>query len=298
MIKKNDYEVLISHNKKNVVVCVIILTYNEYFLTKNCLYSILDNTPKEYNYKIILIDDHSRDNSYKKLVKDFWKIKEVDILRNNQNFKFSKANNLGIKYSKERYNPKYYFLLNNDTLVTKGWLENCIKVAESKNDIGIVGCKQKNFEGALVRCAGYIGPFGVKYYYGNEIKEVNWVMGASMLIKREVIEKIGLIDEGFYPAYYEETDFIFRAKKAGFKIFFSPKSIILHKVSGYLKREGNEYFIRTFYKNRIRFFVGRYGWIYFIPRLVVDLIKQRKNLPLLLESYKSGLKSLKEKPLI
>lgn len=280
---------------KRVDVCIIILNYNGYELTKNCLNSIKKNTSKKIKYKVIVVDDCSNDDSKIKIKKEF---KWIDFIQNKKNFRFSKANNIGIKYALKKYDLKYIFLLNNDTKVKSGWLENAIKVAELDEKIGIVGCNQKDFSGKIKVSVGWIHPFGVKYYLGNEIKEVNWAMGACLLIKKEVFKKIGFFDEGFFPSYYEETDFEWRCKKAGFKIFFSPKSIVYHKGGATLEKEGKSAFIWSFYKNRIRYFVGRYGFFYFIPRIFYDFIKQRKNIKLLLKAYFDGLKSLKEKPLI
>jgi len=265
---------------------IIIVNYNGKEYLKDCLKSIKENTSYK-NYSVIIVDNHSTDGSTKLVKKD--------LIINKKNEGFAKGNNIGIKYSIEKYDSDYFYMLNNDTKVKPNWLSEAIKTMEKDYSIGIVGSKQLTFEDKPTISAGWIHMFGVKYYYGNEDKEVNWVSGAGMLIKREVIDVIGLFDEIYSPAYYEETDFEKRTMVAGFKIFHSPKSIFLHKggaTTSKLKTNFNE----IHYRNRIIYFSKYHSLIYFFPRLIIDLLRGMKNkqLKTILSGYKKGFAKKKE----
>jgi len=266
------------------------LNYNGKKYLKNCLDSIKKNTFYK-NYKVIVVDNNSTDGS-KKMIKT--KYPKIDLIKNLKNEGFAKGNNICFKYTIKKYNPSYFYLLNNDTLVKKNWLSEAIRTAEKNELVGIVGSKQLNFEGEPSISAGWIKMFGVKYYYGNEEKEVGWVSGAGLLIKKEVIEKIGLLDEIYMPAYYEETDFEKRALYSGFKIIHCPTSIFMHK-GGVTTSKLKTNFNQIHYQNRIIYFLRYHSLFYFFPRIVLDIIRGIKNKQLkeVLKGYRSGLKKRK-----
>jgi len=185
---------------------------------------------------------------------------------------FSGGNNDGIKYAIRRYNPDYFYLLNNDTFVEKNWLEEVIKTASKEKSIGIVGSKQLTFDKKPSISAGWIKTFGIKYYFGENEKEVNWVSGAGFLIIKKVFQKIGLFDEFYNPVYYEETDLEKRAINKRFKIITCPKSIFLHKGGASTPNNFNKYF----YINRARYFSKnlKRG---LILRFFIDIYRTRKK---------------------
>lgn len=275
-----------------IKVCIIILNWNGREFLKNCLNSIKKNVSFK-NYKVIVVDNGSKDGS-QKMIK--LKFKGVSLIENKGNRGFSGANNQGIKYALKRYKPKYVYLLNNDTLVERGWLEEVIKCAESDSNIGIVGSKQLTFEKKPSISAGWIKFFKTEYYLGDEEKEVEWVSGAGFLIKTKIIQELGYVfDEKLNPAYYEETDLEKRVLNLGYKIVYCPKSIFLHKGGQDIKR--NKIKIDTFfYRNRLIYFFRYYPKIYFIPRFLKDIfygIKSRKLNEIII-GYKEGLKILKK----
>lgn len=271
--------------------CIIIMNFNGKEYLKNCLDSIKRNT-NYGNHKILVLDNNSKDGS-KKLIKT--KYLWVDLIENLRNEGASRTLNIGIKYAFEKYNPDYFYLLNNDTLVKKNWLTKAIKTASKDKKIGIVGSKQLDFEGGPVISAGWIHPFGVRYYYGSKPIKVNWVSGACFLVKRQVFKKIGFFDEIYNPAYYEETDLQRRAIKKGFEIWHCPTSIVLHKGGGTTINLKEDFIFKLFYRNRVVFFKKHYGLIYFLPRAFFDFIKaiKSKRLKLLLNAYMRGIKMLK-----
>ena len=276
----------------NIKITIIIINWNGKELLRDCLNSIKKNT-KYKNYKIIVVDYGSVDGSIEMLKSKF---KQVDLVKNEKNLGFVKGNNIGIKYAIRKYNPDYFFFLNNDTKVTKNWLTKLMEVVKLSNKkVGIFGCKQLTFQRKPSISAGWILPWGVKYYYGKQYKEVNWVSGACFLVKKEVIRKIGMFDPKYSPGYYEETDLEQRALRAGFKIIYVPISIILHKGSATAKKLDENYVFYIFYRNRIRFFKKNFPFYYLWLRILFDFFKaiKLKKLPLLLKAYYKGIRSLK-----
>lgn len=258
--------------KKYPLVSIIVLNLNNKVLLENCLMSISKNT-EYHDYKIIIVDNNSSDNSVNFIKRRF---KDVDIIQNKTNRGFSGGNNDGIKYALNKYSPDYFYLLNNDTVVEPGWLDEVVRCAEKSKDIGVIGSKQLTFDRKPAISAGWIGPFGVKYYHGSKNKDVGWVSGAGMLIKRSVIDRIGLLDERYNPAYYEETDFEKRALDAGFRIVHCPTSVFLHKGGATSSKELSNA-SGLFYRNRFIFFVKNYDLLYFLPRIFFDILKSLRK---------------------
>jgi len=227
------------------LISIIILNWNGKKFLKKCLTSIIDTTYQ--NYEIIVVDNGSSDESIELIENEFPYVK---LIKNNENLGFSKGNNIGIKNSK----GNYLLILNNDTeILDKNWLNNAIKIFESDKEIGIVGCKLIYPNGKLQHAGGkfnFLKP-SVSILKGNkedsnkiEYNEegvVDWVCGAAMFVKREVIEKIGMFEEMFSPAYYEDTDFCMRVRKAGYKIVYAPTIEILHYESPSKKQYKSEY---------------------------------------------------------
>jgi len=255
------------------LVSIIIVNLNGINYLENCLNSIKKNT-SYLNYNIIVVDNGSTDGT-QKLVKS--KYPQVDLIENKENRGLSGGNNDGIKYAINKYNPDYFLLLNNDTTVEKNWLNEAVKTAQKSENTGIVGLKQLTFERKPAISAGWIKLFRVKYYFGNEEEKVGWVSGAGFVIKKEVIQKIGLLDEMYNPCYYEESDWEKRAMLNGFKIVYCPKSVFLHKGGGDTGQEKSINFNLVFYINRSRFF-SKYYPLGFIIRFFTDIYRSRKKI--------------------
>ncbi len=146
---------------------------------------------------------------------------------------FSKSNNIGIKKALKEYSPDYVLLLNDDTEVTqKNWLKKMVEIGERDRKTGILGCKIIYPDGSLQNIGGKIIKWKIdkiSKFKAGEILEVDHVMGAFMLIKKEVIKKIGLLDEGFSPYLLEDTDYCLRAKEKNFDIKSVSYIEIIHK---------------------------------------------------------------------
>ena len=234
-------------------VAIITSTFNQKKLLEISLSSVLKKTNYK-NYKIFVIDDSGKGEIGKKIKKNF---KKVDVIINKENKGFSKSNNLGIKRASKICNPDYFLLLNDDIeIIDKNWLKKMVKVGESYNKIGILGCKIVYPNGNLQNIGGYIRNWDIaKELNANKKKvfEVDHVMGAFMLIKKEVIKKSGFLDENYSPYLLEDTDYCINAKKAGFKIVSVPNVIIIHKKGKSIDSLKNKDILKVRMKNDIYF---------------------------------------------
>lgn len=239
-------------------VYIILINYNGYKDTMECIKSLCKINYE--NYKIIIVDNNSTDNSIEIL-----KSNAINciILESKKNLGFAGGNNIGVKYAIE-HNADYIMLLNNDTLVSKDFLNNMIKSFSLDKKIGIVGPKimyytDKNriwFGGGKINWFKFLGEhFGIgeidKGQY-NEEKEITFITGCCMLIKKEVFEKVGLLTEDYF-MYFEDVDFCVRLLEKKLKIYYNPKSIIYHKVAFSSGGEESPFTIKWGTKNRIVF---------------------------------------------
>ncbi|MFH8119648.1 MAG: glycosyltransferase family 2 protein [Candidatus Aenigmatarchaeota archaeon] len=230
------------------LVSLIVLNWNGKEIIKNCLNSLLKNT-KYPNYKVIVVDNGSTDGSPNLLEKEFGK--KVDLIINKENLGFSKGMNIGIKYVLNKYNPKYVGLLNNDLLFPdKFWLQKIIEIMERDKRIGVAtpififpdGKVQKvgeKLSGNLALTMIKILPSLPEEKYEEKlhgIKEVDVFLGAAFIIRKEVMEKCGLLDERYSPFLVEEVEYSFRIKKYKYKSVTVCDSKVIHLL-GYSMRK-------------------------------------------------------------
>lgn len=227
-------------NKLNIV----ILTYNTKEITKKCLESIFASGNR-VDFKVWVLDNGT-DNTSDVFKSIFPKVK---FLKSEKNLGFVKGNNMLIE--KAYKTSEYTLLLNSDTVLNPNSLEVLYKFAEKEN-FDILTCKLNSLDGSFQPNAGDLptpiplflwlsqldGVFGrflknIKTYhqtkrsYYKDGKQVGWVSGAVMLVKRQVFEKIGFLDNKIF-AYCEDADFCWRAKRAGFKLGWTDKTEVIH----------------------------------------------------------------------
>ena len=219
------------HYKMNIQpkVTIIIVTYNsDLKLLRECLDSLKKVTDYN-NYKVIISDNGSINGSNEMIKKDY---KWVDLIENNANIYFAGGCNSAIKYALKKHNLDYVLLLNDDTkIVQSNWLKKIVKVGESDKKIGILGCKLIYPDGRLQHVGGFIKNWKITKitdFKEGSMFDVDHVMGAFMLIRKEVIETVGLFDEIFTPYLLDETDYCMRTKNAGFKIVSKTDIKIIH----------------------------------------------------------------------
>lgn len=214
---------------KSPKVAIIISTYNQKKLLEESLESLKKNTNYK-DYRVYVVDDSGKGEIGKEIKKKF---KWVDITINKENKGFSGANNIGIKRARTYYKPDYFLLLNDDVeILQKDWLKKMIEIGESDEKTGILGCKILYPNGSLQNLGGYVRGWKIELELNENKKdtfEVDHVMGACIFIKKEIIEKIGLLDEIYSPYLLEDTDYCLRAKEKGWKIVSVPYVKIIHK---------------------------------------------------------------------
>ena len=246
---------------KEPKVAIVICSYNQIKLLGLCL-NTLKNKTNYKNYKVYFVDD-SGSGKIANEIKN--KYKWIDISINKKNSGFSKANNVGIKRAIKDYNPEYVILLSDDTeIVDKNWLKKMVDVGESDKEIGILGGKIIYPDGSLQNIGGYIKKWEITKEMDEnkkDIFEVDHVMGAFMLIKKQVLDKIGLLDEIYNPYLLEDTDYCLRAKEKGFRIVSVPFVEIIHKKGKTIDTKPSPERMAVRFKNDI-FFSRRHlkGW--------------------------------------
>jgi len=232
---------------KPKLVSLVITNYNG---KKNTLEFLKSLKKTDYpNYEIIVVDNGSTDGSVEAIRKKFPRVK---IVRNKENLGPAGGANSGIRKSK----ATYFVVLDNDMIAQKSnWLSNLVKTAESDKKIGIVAINRISFHNKKAEIQGVFRKSNLSKFILKILGSPLSYVGAR-LVKREVVEKIGLHDEKMF-GDFEDTDFHYRAEKAGYKIVFCPDSILLHKGAMGM---GRGYF-RMFhhYKNKLRFILKNYG---------------------------------------
>lgn len=217
-------------------VFIVILNWNGLGDTRECISSVRKNNYA--NSEILVIDNGSADNSVSSLKNEFPNIR---IIENGRNLGFSGGNNIGINYCLKQ-GADYVLLLNNDTTVENAFLSELVKAGELDEKNGLLESKICYYdEPKRIWFAGgkinwlktrgtHIGLNELDNGQYDNAREVDYLTGCCLLIKRSVFEKIGKLSEDYF-LYYEDTDFCLRARKAGFKCIYVPKSKIYHKVS-------------------------------------------------------------------
>ena len=216
----------------NKSVTIIILTWNGIEYTKKCIDTLKKHT--EYSdYKIVIVDNGSTDGTVEYLKS----LNNISLIINPVNIGFVRGNNQAIK---ETDPDSDIILLNNDTEILtsqKKWIQNLHNTAYSKPDIGIIGCRLQRPSGMLQHAGAYMP---IKTFWGQQIgseemdinqypftHEVECVAFACVYIKRELINKIGVLSEDYF-SYFEDTDYCLTAREAGYKTVCCGAVTIIH----------------------------------------------------------------------
>ena len=198
---------------------IIIPIWNQLELTRQCIDHIEKNT--RYPCRLILVDNGSN-NETRFYLENLENKKNVSLIRNKENLGFVKAVNQGLKISK----APYVCVLNNDTLPGEGWLRHLIDFAQKHKDAGLLNPLCKGHEEKNVSINEYARSIASNK---DRFMEMNQCQGFSMLIRRELIEKIGYLDEQFGIGGFDDTDYSLRAHLAGYKSVCVYSSYVYHK---------------------------------------------------------------------
>lgn len=223
----NEYIPLSFPHFDKIYVTIIIPVYSQCDHTYRCLESILENT--SVPYEIIVVDNASDSNTVRMLDT----VQGVQVIHNEKNEGFSAACNQGAEAS----NGQTLLFLNNDTQVTKGWLEAMLTALEG-DDVGIVGAKLIYPNGRLQEAGNIVWQEGTGWNYGrgddpdlpqySYLREVDYCSGACIMIRKDFWVELGGFDHRYSPAYYEDTDLCFAARRRGYKIIYQPEARIVH----------------------------------------------------------------------
>lgn len=283
----------------NPKVIIIILNWNGMKYTSECIYSLLNI---EYdNFEILIVDNNSTEEDINKLKILLDNNKKVKAIFNKQNHGFAGGNNIGIDYSLNN-GAEYIMILNNDTVVEKNFMKPLIEVFNNHKNVGIVAPQINYFDhpDIIWSAGGYISKIRGSGFALSNInekkvkyleKEVAFVSGCCMLIKKEVFEAIGNLDVQYF-MYLEDVDFCLRASKAGFRIFVSHGSKIYHKVGK--STDNNLKPLPLYYvtRNRLLFLRKNYKDFFIIGFLYVLITMVLKSFIWFISGKKENLKPI------
>lgn len=236
----------------NYDLSIIILNYNTKKLLKNLLLSILKSKVNGFKIEVIVVDNASTDGSVQMVKKNF---SDFKLIVNKKNLGYSQGNNLGIKTAK----AKYLLFLNSDTLLSKETIFKMIKFMNENEQYAAATCRVELINGRLDPAChrGFPTPWAAFTYFSGleklfpqsktfsqyhqgwknlkEIHQIEVISGAFFLIRKKILDKVGLFDEKFF-IYGEDIDLCYRLKQLGYKICFYPETKIVH----YKKRSGRK----------------------------------------------------------
>ncbi len=215
----------------SIKVSIVMLTFNQKEYTEQCINSIWANSEKG-SFELIIVDNASRDGTQEWLAKEKKAGRIDELVLNSENRGVSAGWNQGIAIAK----GGYVLIFNNDTIVPKNWLRNMLRCAESADDIGMVGPMSNSISGLqLEKDSSYTSvhefhEFAAKYM---RERDGHWwelfrIVGFCMLIKKSVIDKIGVFDERFGKGNFEDDDYCIRVRRAGYRIMVAGDSFIHH----------------------------------------------------------------------
>ncbi|MCF7999468.1 MAG: glycosyltransferase family 2 protein [Methylovulum sp.] len=268
--------------KNKAKITIIIVNYRTAQLVVNCLESLKSICNESVN--VVIVDNCSGDNSVE-LIGD-WISNNTNayLICSENNLGFSGGNNLAIESVKKMgFIADFVWLLNPDTIIRQSALQHLLEFMQQNPQVGIVGSRLEHLDGTPQCSAfrfhsilseldnglrlGLVSKLLQKSLVALPISEqpvnVGWVAGASMLIRKQVFDDIGLFDDNYF-LYFEETDFCLQAQKAGWSCWYVPASRVVHFVgsstgvtNGSKKRRP-----RYWFESRRRYFLKNHGWGY------------------------------------
>ncbi len=221
---------------------VVIVNYNNWRVLEACLPSLFENL-KGVDAEVIVSDNGSVDGSLDWIRTEFPGIR---VLENRANLGFAEANNRAFAIA----NGRYVLLLNPDTVVHEGAIERMIAFLADRPHVGAVGCKLLNGDGSrqvsarafpsaltyAMHFSGlayrfpdnrFCGKFHISFWDGETPRKVDWVCGAVILTRKEVLDRVGGLDPYFFLTY-DEVDWCHRVKKKGYEVWYTPDAVITH----------------------------------------------------------------------
>jgi GT2 family glycosyltransferase len=261
---------------------IIIVNLNTKDLLLQCLESVFQ-TGEEVEKEVFVVDNASTDGSRTAVEKRF---PEVNFIQNQMNLGFAKANNQALKLSK----GNYVLLLNPDTQIKKGAIEEMVLFMNAHPKVGVVGGQLLNSDGSKQNSIANFPSLATEFLNKSLLRwlfpkqfpgkerdypepiEVDSVIGACMMVRREAMEQVGLLDEDYF-LFLEETDWCYRMKRAGWKIYHLPQAEIYHS-QGKSVEAKKEKAKLEYYRSRYHFFKKNKGdlqWFVLLIGLMIRL---------------------------
>lgn len=271
-------------------VLVVILNYRTPDLVVRCLKSLRNEVEQIGSMRVVVTDNNSGDDSVeiidRAIEANQWKWCTLMPLQHNGGYSW--GNNAGIRpYLFADDVPEYVMLMNPDAYVREAAVSTLLEFMENRPDVGIAGARVEDGDGKQANSA-FRFPSAVSelvegcklgvltkllnerqllYDLGDEPMPVDWVTGAAMMIRKEVLDDIGLLDEGYF-LYFDEVDFCFRAHLAGWPAYYVPDSVVVHlqaQATGITDdRKDKPRFPDYWFESRRRFFVKNRGKVHAI----------------------------------
>ena len=251
---------------------IVIICWNDWKVIENCLRSIFESTHK-IEYEVIVSDNGSTDGSVEKIRAQF---PSVQVLENRANLGFAKANNVGIREAR----GEYVLILNPDTIVHDGALDRWIDFADRQPEAGAFGCRVLNPDGTYQRSGRpfptisryFVAALGLRFlgrlkspvlldeyegWKGDTEREVDWQSGACLMVRGDLLKKLGGFDERFF-YQFEEVDLCRRVWTSGCRIRFTPEVLITHLGGQSVSRFPVRFAVEVC-RNGYRYFYKHYG---------------------------------------
>ena len=217
------------------LVYIVVLNWNGWPDTIECLKSLEDQSYDHYD--IVVVDNGSTDDSVQRIRTAFPALK---LLETGKNLGFSAGNNVGIRYALS-HDADFVWLLNNDTAVQRQTLAQMVDVAVADRNVGAVGSIIMDVDDSA-RVQAW-GGGNVRFWCGRSQNakvpaKLDYLTAASLLVPHSVFERVGLLDERYF-LYWEDVDFSFRIRSAGYSLAVSEKSLVMHKESSSLRKHSS-----------------------------------------------------------
>ena len=228
-LTRRDYRPLAFKTYTAPQVSIVIPAHNKFNITYSCLCALL-LAANEATFEVVVVDDGSCDETsgLGELVSG------ITVIRNDMPQRFIRACNEGVAACR----GEYVVLLNNDTEPTAGWLDELLEPFKRFDDVGLAGAKLIYPDGRLQDAGGIVWRSGNPWNYGrganpfeprfSYTRQADYLSGAAMMVRKAVWDEVGGLSSYLEPMYFEDTDFAFKVRAAGYKTMFAPLSLVYH----------------------------------------------------------------------
>jgi GT2 family glycosyltransferase len=245
---------------------IVLVCWNNKDYLEPCLRSLYAG-PMRSTFDVVVTDNGSSDGSQAMLREKF---PQVAIIQNDRNLGLGKASNQGIAATRGRY----VLLLNNDTLVHGASFDAMVEFLDQNPTVGAVGGRLLNPDGTIQSCYNYFSTLPEEFLVatrlgqfirpaypaiveGNDVKSVDWMGSACLMLRRAALDEVGILDEGYF-IYGDEADLQYRLKKAGWGIYFLPQAHTIHYGGRSMTRWPRR---KLVYRGKLLFYKKHYGFL-------------------------------------